>query len=147
VSERAPRILLTGATGALGRATAAALSASGASVVAAVRNPAALDPALALTDVERLDLADLRSVDALAATLVGDFDAVILNAAIQHRDRRHVTAQGLESTFGVNVLANAWLASALRARTRRVVLVASGTHRAARVRNLGFPPPRWAPPV
>lgn len=139
--------MLTGATGSLGRATAAALIAHGVDLVVGVRDPGAIAGDFSPSTVVALDLADLDGVEAAVARLDGTFDAVILNAAVQHRDRRAVTAQGYESTFGVNVLANALLAERLRTRTRRLVLVASGTHRSARLRNLGFPPPRPASPA
>lgn len=141
------RILLTGATGGLGRATARRLAEGGAQLVLAVRDAAAGE-ALARElpgahHVVVLDLADLDSVRLGTAAVAGPLDAAVLNAAVQRRDRRAATVQGFEVAFGVNHLANALLATLLAPRAARVVLVASGTHRHARLRNFGFPPPAW----
>lgn len=157
--------MITGGTSGLGRACAAVLAGvPGWTVAVTARDPergAATVEALrregagGAGDVTALplDLADLASVRGfparLAAAGLPPLHAVVANAGLQHRDRRHVTADGFEATFGVNHLGHflllRLLLPALEPRGR-VVIVASGTHKARRVRNAGFPPPRWEAP-
>ncbi len=159
-----PSVLLTGATGGLGFALAGVLAA---------RRPA---PALLLTgrDPERLratvaaagpaaaplmlDLADLASVRAAAATVAGEVSAgrrppltsVVANAGLQTTDRLHRSADGHELTFAVNVLAQHVLLRGLLpalAPRAHVVLVGSGTHWGG-WRSMGLvAPPRWEDPA
>lgn len=156
-------VVVTGATSGLGREAAAGLAARpGWTVAVAARDAArgartvdALDalgggPHAALP----LDLADLASVrafpQALADAGLPPLHALVANAGVQYRDRRHVTAEGFEATFGVNHLAHFLLLRLLLPRLQergRVVFVASGTHKPQRIRNLGFPPPRWREPA
>ena len=171
-------VVVTGATSGLGRACAAALARRpGWTVVVAARDAArgertagelrsagrvrsagehgaggedrCAPAAVALP----LDLADLASVRAfpgrLAAAGLPPLHGLVANAGVQYRDRRHVTADGFEATFGVNHLGHfllLWLLVPALAADGRVVIVASGTHKDRRVRNLGFPPPRWEDP-
>jgi len=157
--------VITGGTSGLGRACAAALAGAPGWTVAVTARDAARGSATveglrrdapdgaAEVAVLPLDLADLASVRAfparLAAAGLPPLHAVVANAGLQHRDRRHVTADGFEATFGVNHLGHFLLLRLLLpalAPGGRVVIVASGTHRARRVRNGGFPPPRWEDP-
>jgi protochlorophyllide reductase len=115
-----------------------------------------------------LDLASLYSVRAFAAALaersalgstvpngkrpaaverLPPLGAIVANAGVQHTDRRHTTADGFEAAFGTNHLGHFLLLRLLLdqlAERGRVVIVSSGTHKHQRLRNLGFPPPRWA---
>jgi len=157
-------VVVTGATRGLGLEAARALAVEpGVSVVLAVRDTqrgatvaagitggrAGTGAVVALP----LDLADLASVRAfpgvLAAAGLPPLHALVANAGIQYRDRRHTTADGYEATFGVNHLGHFLLVRLLLpvlADDGRVVIVASGTHKARRVRNFGFPPPQWRDP-
>ena len=105
----------------------------------------------------RLDLADLASVhDAIAEirTLVTDgvvprLGALVLNAGVQVSGRERSTSQGIELTFGVNVVAQHALVVGmldLLADDAHVVLVGSGTHFTDRSEVL-VPHPRWADPT
>lgn len=149
-------VVVTGATSGLGRATARLLAGDPSlTVVVAARDAArGMAAAEAIGAVALpLDLADLASVRAFPAVL-GDaglppLHAVVANAGIQYRDRRHTSADGLEATFATNHLGHHALLRGLLPRLRddgRIVIVASGTHKARRVRNFGFPPPRWDDP-
>lgn len=157
--------MITGGTSGLGRACAAVLAgapgwtvavtardpARGAATVEALRREAAGGaPNVTALPLDLADLASVRGFPArLAAAGLPPLHAVVANAGRQHRDRRHVTADGFEATFGVNHLGHFLLLRLLLPaleRGGRVVIVASGTHKARRVRNAGFPPPRWEAP-
>ena len=73
------------------------------------------------------------------------------NAGIQYLDDDHVTADGLEATFAVNVLANHLLIGELvRHLTRgsRITITVSDTHFGDLRHNLGMvPAPRWTSPA
>ncbi|MBJ7328526.1 MAG: SDR family NAD(P)-dependent oxidoreductase [Solirubrobacteraceae bacterium] len=151
VPERS--VVITGATSGLGLACARVLAREpGWSVVVAARRPDAVAAELQATPVP-LDLADLASVRAFPAALTAaglpPLGAIVANAGIQYRDRRHTTADGFEAAFGTNHLGHFLLLRVLLdqlADGGRVVIVASGTHKAQRIRNGGFPPPRWDDP-
>lgn len=149
-------VVVTGATAGLGRATAARLAATpGWTVVVAGRDEqrtAEAAGAVGGTPLA-LDLADLASIrafpGALDATGLPPLGAVVANAGAQFSDRRHTTADGCEATFGTNHLGHHLLLRLLLPRLDadgRVIVVTSGTHRARRIRNFGFPPPRWDDP-
>ena len=136
--------IVTGANSGIGLETAAALAAAGATTVLACRNDeraaAARDevrrrhPA-AEVEVLRLDLADLRQVGEAAAEARERFGAihvVVNNAGLIGRSRTE-TADGFETTFGVNHLGHfAWTAlllpAVLAAPHSRVVTVSSLAH-------------------
>lgn len=156
---------MTGATSGLGRAAARELAGAGAwTVVVAARDPARGEEVVRELDAMRggraeavalpLDLADLTSVrafpDALDAAGLPPLGAIVANAGIQYRDRRHVTADGFEATFGTNHLGHFVLIRLLLpalARDGRIAIVASGVHKPQRMRNFGFPPPAWGDPL
>lgn len=149
-------VVVTGATSGLGRAAASLLAADPAlTVVVAARDAArgaAAAEALGAVSLP-LDLADLASVRAfpgvLAHASLPPLHAVVANAGIQFRDRRHASADGIEATFATNHLGHFALLRGLLDQVRddgRIVIVASATHKARRVRNLGFPPPHWDSP-
>lgn len=108
--------------------------------------------------VVRTDLSRLRSVaDAAAAVAERVRDgslppicALVCNAGVQHTNALTETADGFESTFAVNVLANHVLVRGLQRHLdprARVVLTVSDTHFGDLRHNLGMVPgPRWQPP-
>lgn len=155
-SVRQRTVVVTGATAGLGRATAARLAdAPGWTVVVAGRDPhrtAEAARAIGGTPLA-LDLADLTSIRAFPGALdaadLPPLGAIVANAGAQYGDRRHATADGFEATFGTNHLGHHLLLRLLLPQlddTGRIVIVASGTHHARRIRNMGFPPPRWDDP-
>ncbi|MEA2655938.1 MAG: hypothetical protein QOI23_1303 [Chloroflexota bacterium] len=93
-----------------------------------------------------LDLASLASVSSFAAEVAAmtggrPLQGLVCNAAIQVLSRS-VTAEGFETTFGVNHIGNVALIEELIRRTgppRRIVLVSSGTHDSAQ--RTGMPAP------
>lgn len=91
------RVLITGAAGAIGGATARALAARGHSVVATARRPDDIDVGDRgdLISVDRLDVTDDESVGACIAR-AGDLDAIVNNGGI--------TASGPLETFPIDDL-------------------------------------------
>lgn len=145
------RILVTGSTAGIGRRTAETLITRGHEVVVHARNEDRLgdadglvgDAAGAITG----DLASLASTTQLAdaAAALGPYDAVIHNAGIQDRgSERHVTGDGLERTFQVNVLAP-YLITAALPRPQRLVFLTSGLQSRGEVHldDLQFERRRW----
>ncbi|MFB4296656.1 SDR family NAD(P)-dependent oxidoreductase [Actinomadura sp. NTSP31] len=99
-----------------------------------------------------LDLASLTSVRAFAAELadrvaagtVPPLQALVCNAGVQAGTKQTRTADGFESTFGVNHLGHFLLVNELLPALRapaRVVVVASGVHDPAQ--KAGVPVPAW----
>ncbi len=102
------------------------------------------------------DLASLDSVRTFAAGLTGRLVAgtlpplhgLVCNAGVQSGTRRTVTADGFESTFGVNHLGHFLLVSLLLPilmPPARVAVVSSGTHDPAKKNRL--PAPAWNEPA
>jgi NAD(P)-dependent dehydrogenase (short-subunit alcohol dehydrogenase family) len=115
-----------------------------ADAVAALRT---LAPRTRFTAID-LDLASLASVRAfperLRAAGVSSIDGLVLNAGMQSFGPPTATADGFESTFGVNHLGHYLLTRLLLpalAPRARVVVVASGTHDPATTDGR-FNPPR-----
>ncbi|MBZ5735410.1 SDR family NAD(P)-dependent oxidoreductase [Nocardioides sp. TRM66260-LWL] len=142
--------LVTGANAGLGLETTIALAGAGAQVLMACRNRGKADAAAdavrrrhpaADVRVVDLDLADLASVERLAALLLDEdrpLDLLINNAGLMAVDEAR-TAQGLELQYGVNHLGHHALTGRLvplllRSDLARVVSVSSMGHRAARGR-------------
>jgi NAD(P)-dependent dehydrogenase (short-subunit alcohol dehydrogenase family) len=139
--------VVTGANTGIGKETAVGLARLGATTVLACRNQARAAAAAdevkargASDDVHvvALDLADLASVKACAEELSRRFDKlhVLVNNAGGILGKREVTAQGIESTFGVNHLGPYYLTRLLLGRMAdsapaRVVNVASFGHHIA----------------
>jgi len=146
-------VVITGANSGIGKETAVALAAMGATTVMACRNPGRAAEAAqevrerAVSDdvgVVALDLADLASVRAAASTIVDDYGRVdvLVNNAGGIWTTRQTTVQGFEQTFGVNHLGPFYLTSLLlgtlvASGPSRIVNVSSAAHRMA-VRGL-----RW----
>jgi retinol dehydrogenase-12/retinol dehydrogenase-13 len=146
--------LVTGGTDGVGRELVGQLATTGATVLLTARDREKGERVRSETasvsgnddlHVVDLDLADLASVRRAAASVLAQWerlDLLILNAAHQAHGARTVTADGFESTFGVNHLAHALLVSLLEDRVRasapsRIVVVASEAHRRAK-RGLDF---------
>jgi NAD(P)-dependent dehydrogenase (short-subunit alcohol dehydrogenase family) len=166
--------IITGANVGLGYACARALleDASGPSpwnVVLACRDPVRAQEAVerlrqaaqaagsaARVEAMRLDLASLRSVREFANEVgqrldAGDLPpvhALVCNAGVQSGGKQTFTADGFESTFGVNHLGHFLLVNLLLPRLAapaRVVVVSSGTHDPAK--KTGVPAPAWTAPM
>lgn len=141
-------VLITGGNSGIGKATAAALTGAGASVVITARDPQR--GAQAVDDIRKaaggrgsiavreLDLARLDSVRSFAASFLAEhprLDVLILNAGLTAA-KRTVTEDGFETLFQVNHLAHFLLTHLLLDRLiesspSRVVVVASSSHRQA----------------
>ncbi len=75
------------------------------------------------------DLETIAGAKSVAAQVnaLGEFDAVIHNAAVGYQEPHRLTADGLPHVFAINTLA-AYLLTALIARPRRLVYLSSGMH-------------------
>ncbi|WP_433076766.1 SDR family NAD(P)-dependent oxidoreductase [Dactylosporangium sp. CA-052675] len=125
-------IFVTGSVDGIGLRTAAQLVAAGHRVVLHARDEdrAAVAKA-ALPEAAGIAVGDLGSLEetrALARSLAGfgRFDTIVHNAGIARLDspQRELTADGLESTFQVNVLAP-YLLTALLEQPQRLLFVSS----------------------
>lgn len=147
--EQIGTVIVTGATGGIGLATAIGVAAAGGRVVLHGRSGGRCDSAVeqvraavpeSQPETVVADLASLEAVRALGAEVVVRFpriDALVNNAGA-FTMRRKETRDGLEMQFGVNHVAHFLLAltllPALHASPRgRVVCVSSGTHRSGRI--------------
>ncbi len=144
-----PTTVITGANSGIGLEAAVAIARAGHRVVLAVRNPTKGAAALAdiqtrsgNDDVEQLplDLASIASIRDFAATWNArnePINVLINNAGVVMKERT-VTADGFETTFGVNHLGHFLLTHLLlddlvaAGDDTRVVTVASGAHFFAR---------------
>jgi len=140
--------LVTGANSGIGRATAEALAAAGATTIVSGRDSAKVADAVArirdrapAAEVEPLlvDLASLASIRKASEEVLTRWprlDVLVNNAGLYLSDRR-TTTDGFEMTFGVNHLGHFYLTSLLLDRLRasapaRVVTVSSMGHRFTR---------------
>ena len=166
--------IITGGNTGLGYACASHLlvDASGAApwnVVIACRDPERAQDAVerlrqeaktagssAKVEAMRLDLASFQSVREFAKEVGRRLDAgalppvhaLVCNAGVQSAARQTFTADGFESTFGVNHLGHFLLVNLLLPRLAapaRVAVVASGTHDPAQ--RTGVPAPAWNDPA
>lgn len=124
--------VVTGANSGIGRVAARVLAEHGARVVLAVRDPAKGAAAAAGmrgdVEVRHLDLADLASVRAFAATVDEPVDLLINNAGLSLPPLSR-TADGFELQLGTNHLGHFALTNLLLPRIRqRIVTVASLGH-------------------
>jgi NAD(P)-dependent dehydrogenase (short-subunit alcohol dehydrogenase family) len=139
-------IVVTGAASGIGVETARALAATGAAVTLAVRDVAAgqrvAEDIVATTGndavrVGELDLTDVASVDAFAATWEGPLHVLVNNAGVMTTPERH-TAPGWELQFATNHMGHFALAVGLHDAlaadgAARVVSVSSSGHGASPV--------------
>ncbi|MEV2274527.1 oxidoreductase [Nocardiopsis sp. NPDC049922] len=128
--------VVTGANSGLGLETTRILARKGMRVVMAVRDEEKGEAAAAsvdgVTEVRRLDLADLDSVRAFARAWDGPIHLLINNAGVMAIPKS-TTKDGFETQFGVNHLGHFALTNLLLPQvTGRVVTVSSGLHRLAR---------------
>jgi len=130
-------VLVTGATGGLGVPLVHRLAARGAHVICSGRSSAApvveaIEARGGSAEDRPVDLADLRSIDALVDSIDRELSRVVLCAGIVPAKSR-ATAQGFEIAIGVNYLANAYLVDRLRRAGKlprgRLVVIASEAHR------------------
>jgi NAD(P)-dependent dehydrogenase (short-subunit alcohol dehydrogenase family) len=135
-------VLITGATGGIGRAAAVALSSMGARVGITGRDRARAEDAAATiaresgnsaVDVFVADMSSQTEVRRLASEVLAAYPRldVLLNNVGGFWAHRHATADGLEHTFALNHLAPFLLTSLLLERLKtsapaRVVTVSSG---------------------
>lgn len=133
------RILVTGASSGIGRATAVLLSALGARIVMSGRNAAALESTLAQLEgtghcLSTFDIADLNEIQAWIKSLSashGPFDGAVHSAGI-HKTAplRVLKASALDEIMRVNVESAAMVARALcqkdcRGETMSIVFLSS----------------------
>src|SRR5882757_7179831 len=152
MSPSVPTIVITGATGGIGRCAAIALARQGANLVLTARSQAKADATVEMIKaaapdtrihVHYGDFADLASVAALGREIVARhprIDALVNNAGI-HAFKPRVTADGYPEMVAVNYLApwlltNILLATVIRSAPARIVTVASEASRQA----AGFDP-------
>ncbi len=129
--------VVTGANSGIGRAAATALAAHNARVVLAVRDTDKGEAAAAAmpgtTEVRRLDLASLDSIQEFADAWEGEISLLINNAGIMIPPLSR-TADGFELQFGTNHLGHFALTNRLLTHvTGRVVTVSSGAERAGKI--------------
>jgi retinol dehydrogenase 14 len=141
-------VLITGATGGIGKATALGLAARGAHLAITGRDLGRTEAAAheiraaggGQVDVFVADLSSQSEVRRLAAEVLQHLPRldVLVNNVGGHWNSRHVTVDGLERTFAINHLAPFLLTNLLLDRLHasapaRVVTVASDAHRMGRI--------------
>lgn len=142
-------VLVTGATGGIGRATAAGLAGLGARVGIVGRDRDRAEAAAsairgassaAYVDVFVADLSSQGEVRRLAEAVLATYERldVLVNNVGGFWATRHVTADGLEHTFAVNHVAPFLLTTLLlelleASGPARVVTVSSGAHTQGRI--------------
>ncbi|NOK39293.1 SDR family NAD(P)-dependent oxidoreductase [Corallococcus exercitus] len=133
-------VVLTGASGGIGMATAKALTERGFEVIAVVRDPSRVRDVGAVFQADLANLADVVRVGRELAEKVPRIDVLINNAGL-HAFSQRTTVDGLPVMVAVNHVAPFLLTHALlpklRASRGRIVHVASDAHR--RVTTLSLP--------
>ena len=139
------RVLVTGGTTGIGKATVEGLAGLGAEVIFTARDPAQGDEIVAeiaastgntAVSHRRLDLDDLGRIRDFGSAFRAEFDrldVLINNAGVILTERRE-TADGFEFTFGVNhlghfVLVNELLPLLEASAPARIVILASDAHK------------------
>ena len=141
-------VLVTGATGGIGRATALGLAALGARLAITGRDRGRAEAAAqeiraaggGQVDVFVGDMSSQADVRRMAAEMLAALPRldVLVNNVGGYWSSRHVTADGLEHTFALNHLAPFLLTNLLLDRLResspaRVVTVSSNAHTQGRI--------------
>lgn len=133
---RGRTVIVTGATGGIGRVVSRRLGEAGAQVTLAVRDETRgreMAAKIPNAQVQVLDLADLSSVQRFAREWDGPIDILINNAGIMMTPAG-TTADGAELQFGVNHLGHFALTNLLMPMiTGRVLTVTSKAHIFGRV--------------
>ena len=127
--------LITGAGSGLGLIAARELARVGATVIAAVRDPAKAQPALAeiagSVEVRQLDVSDLGSIRGFVDATEGTVDVLVNNAGVMGIPAQR-TADGFDLQTATNYFGPFVLTNLLADRiTDRVVSVTSQLHRMA----------------
>src|SRR5215470_815609 len=141
--------LVTGANSGIGKATAKALAAGGATVIMVCRNrgkgEAARDEIIRDTrnegvDLKITDFSDLSQIRRLAADVKAKYQRLhtLVNNAGAYNGKRTLTADGYETTFAVNHLGYFLLTAELLGLLKssapaRIVNVASDAHRGGHI--------------
>jgi len=130
-------VIITGAGSGIGLIAARELARVGATVIAAVRDPAKARPALAKlagsVEVRQLDVSDLGSIRAFADATEGTVDVLVNNAGVMDIPAQR-TADGFDLQTATNYFGPFVLTNLLADRiTGRVVSVTSQLHRRARL--------------
>jgi NAD(P)-dependent dehydrogenase (short-subunit alcohol dehydrogenase family) len=161
-----PLVLVTGPTRGLGKDLALAMAKRRCRLVLAGRDQPALahvaasahDHGSPSVTCVSLDLGSFSSIRAAVDQLTGDvtsgglgpINAVVANAGIQMGNRSTTTIDGLETTFGVNVVGNYLLLAQLEpllAVDAHVVVIGSGTHFGDPLTRRLVAAPVWEDPV
>jgi retinol dehydrogenase 12 len=127
-------LVITGASGGIGRATALRLASDFGRITFVGRDANRHAPVMdatarvgARSELVECELTSLRSVADAAASIVDPVDVVVANAGVG--GRRGITEDGFELHFGVNHLAHHLLITELADRILdRVVVVSSNMH-------------------
>ncbi len=161
-----PLVLITGPTRGLGKDLALTLARRRVRLLLLGRNADELAGVAQLVrsagapvvECVTLNLSSFASVRAAAKrvacmisdTNLGAISAVVANAGIQMGGRTSITTDGLETTFGVNVVGNHLLLQLLRPQLRdhaHVVIVGSGTHFGDPITRTMVAAPQWQEPA
>jgi NAD(P)-dependent dehydrogenase (short-subunit alcohol dehydrogenase family) len=127
------RIFISGSSAGLGLMAAELLSSQGHQIVLHARNAErAADTRRALPNAEAAVTGDVETIAgakdvAAQVNALGQFDAVIHDAAVGYREGHRVTADGLPHVFAINTL-SAYILTALIDRPKRLVYLSSGMH-------------------
>ncbi|MCI1013800.1 SDR family NAD(P)-dependent oxidoreductase [Herbaspirillum sp. C7C2] len=144
------RIFISGSSTGLGLMAGQLLIQQGHSVVLHARNAArAAETRRASPKAEAIVTGDVETIAgsiALAAQVntLGQFDAVIHNAAVGYREAHRLTVDGLPHVFAINTL-SAYVLTALIQRPSRLVYLSSGMHHHVRphLEDLLWEQRRW----
>ncbi|AYJ51907.1 SDR family NAD(P)-dependent oxidoreductase [Rhodococcus sp. P1Y] len=156
-TSSAHTIVMTGASQGIGAVAASRLLEDDpdAHLVFVGRRPGPVSPRVTFIDTDLADIAATRRAGRQICALLQDgvlpiLDRFVGNAGIQHTDALTSTADGLEATFAVNVVANSLLLTHLQSQlapSSRIVITVSDTHFGDLLHNLALvPAPVWSTP-